>query len=144
MTPITERMIKSGTLHSTEAEAQIYQDGDEFFYQVSGWTVVDFEEQDYTSESTRYPSLDALLSDLPRGIHYLPEGVTETTQEIVKRFLEATEHIDYTEEFQRIDAERMAEFGTTDFLEITAILEERKKQAAAPNSDESHHSQSNE
>jgi len=119
-------MIKSGTLHSTEAEAQIYKDGDEFFYQVSGWTIVDYEEQDYTSESKRYPSLDALLSDLPIGIHYLPEGVTETTAEITERFLKSFAEVDYTAQYRKIDEEYIAEYGTADYDEILKIIKSRK------------------
>ena len=122
MTTITEKMIKHGILHSTEAGAQIYQDGNEYFYQVSGWTVVGYEEEHYTNESRRYSSLQELFSSAPKGILYQAEG--ESERELVDR---ATNRMlalmdgEDLEKFFAIEEARMAEYADKHSREVAKI-----------------------
>ena len=122
MTTITDQMIRIGTLQGVTWLTTIYQDGSEFFYQTEGWGV------NSEKESSRFSSLDRLLAPFPRGIHFQKDGETESREDYLKRVKKLTPLFEEQERrMHEIDEERLREFGTTDYQEITKIIEPRKK-----------------
>jgi len=129
MTTITDQMTEVGTLHFLTGRAVIYKDDSGFFYQNTGWTSNTNDEDVHVEyESEKYPSLDLLLAPFPRGIHFQREGETEGKEAYFERVKKLREPFGTWErKLQKINEERLREYGTSDYSEITTIIEARKK-----------------
>ncbi len=85
MTTITQRMIKIGVLETSNAGGSVYQDGSEYFFQISGWTIENEEEADYKSESKRFSSLEELKATIPEGATFRLGDGKESISELHER-----------------------------------------------------------